>query len=565
VVYKAEDVKLKRLVALKFLHHSMSINAESLKRFEREAQASATINHTNITTIYEIGEYEGAVFIAMEYVGKITLRDKIVSDVPFEFSDTIELFLQILSGIEAAHKSGIIHRDLKPENIIINEKGTAKISDFGLVKFTNKEKITAKGIALGTVAYISPEQLQGKEVDNKTDIWSLGIILFELLTGKTPFEAEYEDSVKYAIMNEPIPKILELREGLPSHISDILNKMVNKNTGDRYDSVCDVINDIQFIRDDILNKTKKIPVKTKNIFRLSFLLKTFVPLFIVVILLFVFLFITGDEKSGGELPSIGVLYLKNLGAEEEEYFSYGITEDIIIDLSKAGLIKVPSMNDILTFRQTERPLTDIAEALNVRFVLTGSIHKVMDQLKIRLHLVEPGEEKNLWAERWEEPLTKITEIKNNIVEQITLALKTATGSEIGIQQGKKYNPDPSAYEYYLKGIYLYDHMKTSEDLAVARSFYEKSIEIDSNFVAPIIKLGLTYFIEGDYTKAVINYNKALAAAVKKGYRPEEADVLRNIGTIQRIRGETEKALENFTKAYNISLEQNDKQGECASL
>ena len=247
VVYKAEDTKLKRDVAIKFLPHQISANKEERQRFQIEAQAAAALNHPNIATIYAIEESDDEVFIAMEYINGIELKDKISKSKP-GIDESLNIIEQISQGLGAAHQKGITHRDIKSSNVMITPTGQIKIMDFGLAKVRGVSQITKFGTTLGTTAYMSPEQARGEHVDQRTDIWSLGVIAFELLTGKTPYEGEFEQAIIYSILNEEPKSPITLRKEIPIKLDKIIMKMLTKNKEHRYQNTEEIINDINQLK-----------------------------------------------------------------------------------------------------------------------------------------------------------------------------------------------------------------------------------------------------------------------------------------------------------------------------
>ena len=243
VVYKAEDTKLERKVALKFLPSHTTTDKEAVKRFEREAKAAAALNHPNIITIHEISEFEGQTFITIEYVEGKSLREK-VSDSPLSIDETINITVQICEGLSKAHQAGIVHRDIKPENILIDEDGRVKIVDFGLAKLKGVGKLTKEKSTLGTIHYMSPEQTRGEEVDNRADIWSVGVVLYEMITGQCPFKGEYEQAVIYSILNEDPEPVTGLRMDISVELERILKRALAKRPSERYQHIDDLLVDL---------------------------------------------------------------------------------------------------------------------------------------------------------------------------------------------------------------------------------------------------------------------------------------------------------------------------------
>jgi serine/threonine protein kinase len=343
VVYLAQDTKLDRKVAIKFLPHSISITPEEKERFKIEARASAALSHPNIATIYAIEECDGQAFIVMEYIDGQELKEKIKSG-PLPLPDIMSIAFQIAEGLEASHKAEVIHRDIKSQNIMITNDEKVKIMDFGLAKIKGSSQLTKVGATVGTVSYMAPEQMQGGNIDEGADIFSFGVILFELLTGAMPFRGEHEAAIMYSIQNEDPLSIQDLRPDAPKSLIKIVLKMLEKDPQKRYKQAAEFISD--------LRKSQM----TDSVQR---------------------------SKADDHKKSVAVMYFENISSEKEsDYFCAGITEDIITDLSKIKDIKVIPRTDVLIFRNKEINTSQIAEALQVNYILEGSVRKAGNKMRI---------------------------------------------------------------------------------------------------------------------------------------------------------------------------------------
>ncbi|MCK5004818.1 MAG: protein kinase, partial [Candidatus Aminicenantes bacterium] len=343
VVYKAEDTKLKRIVALKFLPPELTRDEEAKKRFLHEARAAATLDHPNICTVYEIGEAEDSrMFIAMGYYEGETLKKKI-ANVPLPIAEAVNIVIQIAEGLHEAHEKKIIHRDIKSANILITKKGTVKILDFGLAKLKGQTKLTKEGTTLGTVAYMSPEQASGEESDHRSDIWSLGIVLYEMITGQFPFKGEYDQAIMYAIMNEEPEPVTGLRTGVPNDIEKIINKTLEKDQSDRYQHADDLIVDLRKIKKSLFKSELELKPAIQKKIRKPVKLFLIPGIILLMVIVFAGYFILKEiQKPENPLTrktneitklsefqwknSIAVLPFSNISADkEQQYFCDGMT------------------------------------------------------------------------------------------------------------------------------------------------------------------------------------------------------------------------------------------------
>jgi len=441
VVYLAEDTKLKRKVAIKFLPSNICSDAEERKRFEIEAQAAASLNHPNITTIYAIEEIDDNVFIAMEYIDGMELRSKIDSG-SIPANEAINIAIQIAEGLEAAHKKGIVHRDIKSQNIMITSDGKVKIMDFGLARIGEEQELTKKGMTIGTVAYMSPEQAKGEEVDFKTDIWSFGVVLYELLCGQLPFKGDYEQAVIYSILNEEPTSIFKINNDMPYDFNDLLNKLLMKNKNERYQEIGAAISDL----------------KNLNKYRASDSSKNS----------------TNDLRS-----SIAVLPFTNMSADpEQEYFCDGVSEEIINSLAQLNNLRVIARTSVFSFKGKNIDVREIGKTLNVNTLLEGSVRKSGNRLRITTQLIKVSDGSHLWSNRYDRVLEDVFTIQEDIAENVATSLKGfLTPKEKEAIRRPETNID--AYEYYLKGRQFLNQNSFDE----AKKMFKKAIELDSEYAS----------------------------------------------------------------------------------
>ena len=455
VVYKAEDTKLERIVAIKFLPHNIPINKEDKERFKIEAKAAAALNHPNIATIHAIEEIDDDIFIVMEFVDGEELKDIISKhkNNPLQISETTNYAIQIAEGLEAAQKKGIVHRDIKSSNIMITKDGKVKIMDFGLAKIGKGSQVTKIGTTVGTIAYMSPEQAHGEDLDHRSDIWSFGVVLYEMLTGKMPFKGDYDQAIIYSILNEEPTSVKEIRADIPDDVLIINQKMLSKDPAERYQTTREIIIDIEKLQ------------QTGNSINTQ----------------------RSDRKN-----SIAVMYFENMSPDKEsDYFCAGITEDIITDLSKIKELKVVPRSDVLIFRNKETNTAHIGEALKVGYMLEGSVRKSGNKMRITSQLIDIQNGQHLWAERFDRNVDDIFELQNEISNKIVEALKVSlTESE---KESLQENPtdDLRAYDFYMRGRESLNK-RGRRNNEQAMQMFEKAIFLDKNFAAAYAGLAEAY-------------------------------------------------------------------------
>lgn len=451
VVYKAEDAKLERKVAIKFLPNNFSTDNIEKERFKIEARAAASLNHPNITTIHSIEEIintdgDNKSFIVMEYIEGQELKSKIRSK-QIPVSEVISIACQIAEGLEAAHEKGIVHRDIKSSNIMITKEGKVKIMDFGLAKIGAGDQVTKMGTTLGTISYMSPEQARGDEIDHRSDIWSFGVVLYEMITGQLPFKGDYDQATVYSILNEEPSSARSIRADVPEFILQVINKSLQKDPRDRYQNISEVITDFR--------SSSRQPQQQQN-------------------------------------KSIAVLYFENMSSEKDsDYFCAGITEDIITDLSRINDLKVVSRTDVLPFRNKEINISQIGEALRVSHILEGSVRKSGNKMRITAQLIDVKTGFHIWAERFDRQVEDIFDLQNEISENITEALKVSLTASEKKSLLKKPTDDIKAYDFYMRARELvYQRGKKNNESAI--KMFEKAIEIDPKFASAYAGLAEAY-------------------------------------------------------------------------
>ena len=555
-VYLAGDIKLKRQVAIKFLHAQFTKDQQNVKRFEREAEAAATLNHPNIVTIHDIIDTDDPasegrqLCIVMEHVDGRSLRQKIVRK-EIGLNDAIDIIKQICEGLAKAHQAGIVHRDIKPENILIDTDGRVKILDFGLAKLKGVSKLTAEKLTMGTTHCMSPEQLQGKEVDHRTDIWSLGVIIYEMLTGQLPFKGEYESAVIYSILNNTQEPVTGLRSGVPIELERIINKCLQKNPAERYQHADDLIVDLNGL------KYGSGGIPTEKIQKKRFkpvLLTIFIMSAIILIVTGYFLIRPDKRSASGWGNSIAVLPFDNISNDpEQEYFCDGITEDIIANLSKIGNLKVISRTSVMQYKDVNKTLPEIADELNVNMILEGTVRQADDRVRIVAQLIEATEDKHIWAETYDREVEDIFAIQSEVAEKIAGVLQIELSENEKTLIQKKQTEDFAAYNFYIKGREFY-YLYRKEDNEQAIRMFKKALEIDPDYALAYAGLGDAYSQRyhrfGFSSVWIDSAIKVSKEAIN--IDPNSAEAYKALGTAYSVIDRTSLAIVEYKKAIELN-------------
>jgi len=480
VVYKAQDTKLKRTVALKFLPPELTHVSEVKERFMREAQAAAALDHPNICTVHEFDEAEEKTYISMAYIEGQSLRKKIESG-PLELDEALNIATQVAEGLQEAHNREVVHRDIKSANIMVTEKGQSKVMDFGLARMTGGTLVTKEGTTMGTVAYMSPEQARGEEVDHRTDIWSFGVVLYEMFSGQLPFKGEHDQAVVYSILNEKPDPITNLSSEIPMSIDQVVGKALEKNPDERYQNLEDLLDDLRSISEGIVPEGVKARLRKAKLRRRkrAILYAGAAGLIIIMAVIALTLF-TGRAEA---IDSIAVLPFENLtGDSEQEFFVDSATDELIGQLAQiSGLRRVISRTTVMEYKGVEKSLPEIARELNVDAVVEGTVYQVGENVRIRVQLIDAlPEERNLWAETYDRAKTDVLVMYSEMARAIADKTRVNLTAEETTRLSSARQVNPKAYDAYIQGRSHWYRL-TAQDLETALGDFELALQIDPNY------------------------------------------------------------------------------------
>jgi serine/threonine protein kinase/Tfp pilus assembly protein PilF len=557
-VYLAEDTRLRRRVALKFLPALFTQDKRHLRRFEQEARAIAALSHPNVCTIHEVVETgEGRHCIVMEYVEGATLRERI-ADSQMKVGEALDAAVQVASALAAAHAAGVVHRDIKPENIVFRRDGYVKVLDFGLAKLTETksgpldsegetrvvELKTSPGMVMGTVAYMSPEQARGLPVDARTDVWSLGVVLYEMLAGQKPFGGATPTDVIISLAERQPAPLTSYAPEVPIQLERIVNKALAKDREERYQTAEALLIDLKDLRHELeigaeIERYKQPtsssgPAATTS--NRQVITSRFFPLWLTRSRILIVTALVGTLIIAGlisarffrqssppapqtEIKSLAVLPLENVsGDASQDYFADGMTEALINDLAKIGALRVMSRSSVMRYRSAHKPAPEIGRELNVDSVLTGSVARSGERVRIKLQLLHVPTNRSLWTESYERDLRDVITLQKQVTRDLVgeIKIKVTPQEQVHFESARSVTPD--AYDHYLRGqFYLYRQTRGGNEAAIAA--LERAVAADPNFAAAHAELAQAYvwklflFAPGDKhlaERAFVAVEKALA-------------------------------------------------------
>ncbi len=517
VVYKAEDTKLDRIVALKFLPPRFAASEADKARFIQEAKAASSINHPNVCTIHDIRQQGKEMFIVMEYVDGKTLSDLALDSLDSE--TVISYAIQIGEALQEAHSKGIVHRDIKPDNIMVNSKNQIKVMDFGLAKLKGSLKLTKTTTTVGTLAYMSPEQMEGRDIDSRADIFSLGVVLFEMLTGSLPFRGDHEAAMMYSILNETPQRLKTFRPEANDAFQYIIDRALQKNPSDRYQTAAEFVKDIKGLKNSRVGGSK-FPLTLPRLSRREKSRRIlFAGLGVFCIALAVILYAL--LRPHQTIDSLAVLPFVNVNADQRsEYLTDGISESLINSLSQIPQLRVLARSTVYRYKGPAVDPLATGRELGVRAVLTGRVIENGNEIIIKTELVDVSDGAQLWGEQYRRSLSDAYVFQEDMAKEIASTLRIRLTGEQQRRLTKRYTEDSDAYQLYLKGRYYWNR-RTPEDLKKGADYFEQALEKDPRYALAYVGLADSYTLLGNFN--VLSPKEAFPKAKEASSKAIEID------------------------------------------
>jgi serine/threonine protein kinase/Flp pilus assembly protein TadD len=483
VVYRAQDLRLDRPVALKFLSPNLTRDLKARQRFVHEAKTASALQHINICTVHDIDQTpDGQIFIVMDLYTGGTLEKKIERG-PLPIDEAVEIISQVAQGLAKAHEVGIVHRDIKPANLIVTDDGILKILDFGLAKLSDQTVLTKTGWPIGTAAYMSPEQARGESTDRRTDIWSLGVTFYEMLTGRRPFESEYQQALVYSIMNEDAKPTRDIRPDVPKAIEKICQRAMAKDPKDRYQTASEFLADIESYKAGIQlsSQTRKMLAKKHVVLYVGLAAIVFAIAMVVILV---------STGGGTVIDRVGVLPFHNLSKDStQELYADAITEEIISKLQQVASLNVPS--SIMKFKKSQATYAEIAHEINAKALICGSIQIVNNRVHVIAKLIDPATDGSLWTETYDDNMEDILNLQSKIAQAVVGVVRVNVTRDEAARLGLSRKVDPEVYSTTLQGKAkaTLEHATSEKEIRQAIELFRKAIDRDSTYAPAWAGLG----------------------------------------------------------------------------